>query len=195
MDYATLTDNIVKLPEKICQKLGLKGGQILEIRGFENRIVLVPVEGDTRKKPFHSLDPIKHPKLFVGLTEGGLSFEIPPEKIYDFLCTLARALKPETIRIYYQEDPSAKEIACSASSFKQKLKTIGEFISDASLIIEYNGYTLYSGGEGCFSLDAALDAGEKRRIGSSILDMFGLSKDVFSDKFEIYYDGKNIEAY
>jgi len=195
MDYATLTNNMVKLPDKICQKLGLRGGQILEIREFENQIVLVPVGGDTRKEPFTSFDPIQHPGLFVGMTEGGLSFEITPEKIYDFLCMLARVLKPETIRIYYQGDPSAEEITCSASSFDQKLKTIGESVRDASLMIEYNGYTLYSGGEGCFSLDAALDAWEKRRIGSSVLELFGLSKDLFSDKAEIYYDGKNIEVY
>ncbi len=195
MHYATLINDMVKLPEKICQNLGLKGGQILEIREFENQIVLVPVGGDTKKEPFPSFDPIQHQELFVGITDGGLSFEIPLEKIYDFLCMLARVLKAETMRIYYQVDPSTEEISCSASSFNQKLKTIGEFMRDASLIIEYNGYTLYSGGEGCFSLDAALDAGEKRRIGTSVLDLFGLSKDVFSDKLEIYYDGKNIEVY
>ena len=134
-------------------------------------------------------------ELFVGMTEDGLSFEIPPEKIYGFLCLLAKVLKPDTIRIYYQTDPSAEEITCSASNFNKKLKTIGEFTRDASLMIEYDSYTLYSGGEGCFSLDAALDAREKRRIANSVLDLFGLSKDVFSDKSEIYYDGKNIEVY
>jgi hypothetical protein len=192
MDYATLINNMVKLPERICQKLGLKKGQILEIRELENQIVLVPIGGDTRKEPIPSFDPNG---LFVGMTEDGLSFEIPPEKIYGFLCMLAKVLKPDTIRIYYQADPSTEEITCSASSFNKKLKTIGEFIRDASLMIEYNGYTLYSGGEGCFSLDAALDAGEKRRIANSVLDLFGLSKDVFSDTSEIYYDGKNIEVY
>lgn len=195
MDYATLINNMVRLPERICQKLGLKKGQMLEVREFENQIILVPIGGDTRKEPVPSFDPIQHPGLFVGMTEGGLSFEIPPERIYGFLCMLAKVLKPDTIRIYYQADPSTEEITCSASSFDQKLETIGEFIRDASLIIEYNGYTLYSGGEGCFSLDAALDAGEKRRIANSVLEIFGLSKDVFRDKFEIYHDGKNIEVY
>ncbi len=192
MDYATLINNMVRLPEKICQKLGLKKGQILEIRALDNQIVLVPIGGDTRKEPMPSYDPNG---LFLGMTEGGLSFEIPPEKIYGFLCLLAKVLKPDTIRIYYQTDPSAEEITCSASNFNKKLKTIGEFTRDASLMIEYDGYTLYSGGEGCFSLDAALDAREKRRIANSVLELFGLSKDVFSDKFEIYYDGKNIEVY
>lgn len=192
MEYATLINNMVKLPEKICQKLGLKKGQILEVREFGNQVVLVPIRDDTKKEPITFFDPIG---LFVGITEGGLGFEIPSEKIYGFLCLLAKVLKPDTIRIYYQADPSAEEIICSVSNFNQKLKTIGEFIRDASLIIEYNGYILYSGGEGCFSLDVSLDEGIKRRIANSVLELFGLSKDIFSDKFEIYYDGKNIEVY
>lgn len=193
MGYITLlNNNVVRLPEEICKKLGLHEGQSLEIRESSNQIILVPIKSDIGKESPPSLDLTKDPELFIGVTPGGLGFEIPPDKIPDFLCILTNVLKPNFIKIHYQVESSLQEISCLLTTFDQEIKRIGEFVRDSSLVIEYNTYTLYSGGGGCFSLEASLDPSKKKQIASSILKLFGLSQELPREELEIYYDGQRV---
>ena len=60
---------------------------------------------------------------------------------------------------------------------------------------EYDGHTLYAGGEGCFSLQTTLTPDQLRRLGQAVLDLLGMDHHIERDEFQVALVDGRLEVY
>lgn len=135
------------------------------------------------------------PKVYVERTDEGLNFEAPPEKVSKFLEELVRYLSPKKIEIYLMRDGGFEELSFPLKEFMNYLGVSQEIIANHYAMIDFDSYTLISGGGGCLSLTLLGVANEVvREIAEQFLGICGypykFSKDEFSaivwtDKLEV----------
>ncbi len=53
---------------------------------------------------------------------------------------------------------------------------------------EYDGHTLYAGGEGCFSLQTTLTPDQLRRLGQAVLDLLRMDHHIERGDFPVLLD-------
>jgi hypothetical protein len=124
------------------------------------------------------------PKIYVGTTPSGLSIEIPADKVAGFLEIVCQCLLPTKIEIFAQLEERTEDIPCSKDEFLDLISDQTDLFLENSVMIEFDGYTLITGGGGCFSLDLLDAAGKlKRDIGEKILDLCGFPYRFKMDEF------------
>lgn len=124
------------------------------------------------------------PRIYVVTTPSGMSFEIPVERIPDFLRILCTSLSPEKIDVFLQEDERSQEFSCMREEFLALLDSKIDLSGDVSAMIELDAHTLISGGGGCFSL--ALEGVSykvRRKIAEETLKACGFDHRFKSDFF------------
>lgn len=110
------------------------------------------------------------PEVYAGLTPGGMSFEIPPGRVKQFLCLLVDTLELDQVTISFkQEDGSFAEHTYQPEALETGLSEIETHLVDPSFLMEFEGGVLYTGGEGCFSLRASLTAAQVQRLIGGVL--------------------------
>ena len=125
------------------------------------------------------------PEIYVGSNWDGLSFEIPAVYIHRFLVSLGRALQPEKITIYFKQNGSEEVLTSSLDEYEAKLTIVGEQCLDHSFMVEFDEHTLFTGGEGCFSLQAEVGPARLRQIAQIILDELGVEHRLDREDFQV----------
>lgn len=121
------------------------------------------------------------PEVYAGITPGGMSFEIPPGQIKQFLCLLVDTLEVDEVIISFKrEDGSFAEYIYRPEALKTELDGIEAYLVDPSFLIEFEGGALYTGGGGCFSLRAPLTSAQVQRLIGGVLKPLNL--DVYPHK-------------
>ena len=65
-------------------------------------------------------------------------------------------------------------MSVSSDQHADALTEIGPAATDRHFVAEYDGHTLYAGGEGCFSLQTTLMPDQLHRLGQAVLDLLGM---------------------
>jgi hypothetical protein len=121
------------------------------------------------------------PEVYAGVTPGGMSFEIPPGQIKQFLCLLVDTLEVDEVIISFKrEDDSFAEYVYRSEALKTELDGIEAHLVDPSFLIEFEGGVLYTGGGGCFSLRVPLTQDQVQRLIGGVLKPLNL--DVYPHK-------------
>ena len=114
------------------------------------------------------------PQVYAGITPGGMSFEIPPDQIIYFLHLLVDTLELNQVVISFkQEDGNFAERTYRPEDLESGLGDIEEHLVDPSFLMEFEGGTLYTGGDGCFSLRTLLTPSQIQRLIGGVLKSSG----------------------
>ncbi len=174
----------VTLPRELARSLRV--GQLLRVERVGDSVCLTPVQEAAR---------YIEPEVYVGTNWDGLSLEVPPARIHDFLLLLGKILQPCTIRLYFRHNGEDKELGVSLEQYADALAEVGLAATDRHFMAEYDGHTLYAGGKGCFSLQTTLAPDQLRRLGQAVLDVLGVDHYIERDEFQVaLIDGK-LEVY
>ncbi len=126
------------------------------------------------------------PRIYIGTTPRGLSFEIPEDKVAGFLQIICQSLLPTKVEIFAQLEKDTKEISCSRDEFLNVINNQTELFLKNSVMIEFDSHSLVTGGSGCFSLEL-LDVPSKlkRSIAEKTLNLCGFDHRFKMDEFSI----------
>ncbi|MCK4732838.1 MAG: hypothetical protein KAT65_10325 [Methanophagales archaeon] len=124
------------------------------------------------------------PKIYIGTTSSGLTFEIPEDKVAGFLQIICQYLLRTKVEIFAQLEEGTQEMLCSNDEFLNLINKQTELFLNNSVMIEFDGHSLITGGGGCFSLEL-LDAPSKlkRDIAEKILHLCGFDYRFKMDEF------------
>jgi len=126
----------------------------------------------------------REPELYVKLDRDDISFEVPGEKIIEFIEMLAREVKAAEIELRYEIDSHSKRLSCKPDELKGKLLERQRIIKEEPMVIEFDeGTTLYSNGGGCMLIKTEVDSRRKKRLAQHFLELCGYSAEVESAKF------------
>ena len=118
-----------------------------------------------------STSEVAEPEVYAGITPGGMSFEIPPDQIKQFLCLLVDTLELDQVTVSYrQEDGGFAEHTYRPEALETGLDGIEAHLVDPSFLMEFEGGVLCTGGGGCFSLRAPLTPAQVQRLISGVLE-------------------------
>jgi len=118
-----------------------------------------------------STSEVAEPEVYAGITPGGMSFEIPPDQIKQFLCLLVDTLELGQVTVSFrQEDIGFAEHTYRPEALETGLGGIEAHLVDPSFLMEFEGGVLYTGGGGCFSLRAPLTPAQVQRLISGVLE-------------------------
>ena len=177
----------VSLPDDLEEKARKKAGAIFGARkGAFSKAV--------SKALIKWMTPID-PEISVGTTIDGMYFEIPEEFIKVFLIELAWAVNPEKVVYSYLEGDQDVEIECTAQKIEEKLAELESVLLDPSFMGEYDDIRIYTGGNGCFSVQANLTPQKKRNIARKIFAKMGITIEIKEAEFHIVVRNSTIEVF
>ncbi len=136
----------------------------------------------------------KEPELYIKIDREDISFEVPGEKIIEFIGLLARDLKSAQIELRYEEDSHSKSLRCTPDDLMEKLLEKQDIIKEEPVVVELGEATLYSNGGGCMLLKAGIDSRRKKRLARHFLELCGLSAEVETTKFTALARGGKLEV-
>ena len=172
----------IPLPKEISGSVEI--GQLFRVQSVNDQLVLVRMP-DT-EAPLLSLEAeFVDPEIYVGSNWDGLSFEIPAAHVHRFLVSLGHALQPERITIYFKQNGSEEVLTSSLDEYETKLTMVGEGCLDPSFMVEFDEHTLFTGGEGCFSLQAEIGPARLQQIAQTILDEIGVEHRLDREDFQV----------
>ncbi len=132
------------------------------------------------------------PKIYIGTTASGLGFDIPEDKVAGFLQIICECLLPTKVEIFAQLEEGSQELLCSNDEFLNIIGSRTDFFLKNSVMIEFDGHSLITGGGGCFSLEL-LDPPSKlkRDIAEKVLGLCGFDYRFKMDDFSaVVWEGK-----
>jgi len=173
---------MITVPKEMGRMLTV--GQLLRVQKIADGIVLEPLA-----EP-HYVEP----EMYIGSNWEGLSFEIPPDKVPQFLLTLGRALRPVEITLYFERNGSAEKLVTDLKGYQEAIASVGDGCLLHSFMAEFDQHTLFSGGGGCFSLQAALPPDRLREIAQSVMDELGIAHQVERDDFQVAVVNGHLEV-
>lgn len=174
---------VITVPKEMGRMLTV--GQLLRVKEIADGIVLEPLAEPHYVKP----------GIYIGSNWEGLSFEIPPDRVLQFLLTLGRALRPAEIRLYFEWDGSEEKLVTDMKNYQQAIASVGDGYLHHSFMAEFDQHTLFSGGGGCFSLQATLPPERLREIAQAIMDELGIAHQLDRDDFQVAVVNGHLEVY
>ncbi len=127
---------------------------------------------------------VGEPRVYVGTTPDGLALELPVECVATFVKRLPIILSVSSIEVYLRRNDKGEEYQVSPEEFADFLDNHREVLLEGSLMVELNGATLVSGGEGCMLLTLEGFSGEvRRRLATEALRICGFGYEFASDSF------------
>ena len=172
----------IPLPKEISGSVEI--GQLFRVQSVDDQVVLVRMPDDQAPSLPREAE-FMDPEIYVGSNWDGLSFEIPAACVHRFLVALGHALQPEKITIYFEQNGSEEVLTSSLDKYEDKLTVVGERCLDHSFMIEFDEHTLFTGGEGCFSLQAEVGPVRLQHIAQTILDELGVEHQLDREDFQI----------
>ena len=172
----------IPLPKEISGSVEI--GQLFRVQSVDDQVVLVRMPDDQAPSLSREAE-FMDPEIYVGSNWDGLSFEIPTAYVHRFLVSLGHALQPEKITIYFERNGSEEVLTSSLDEYEDKLTIVGERCLDHSFMVEFDEHTLFTGGEGCFSLQAEVGPVRLQQIAQTILDELGVEHRLNREDFQI----------
>jgi hypothetical protein len=172
----------IPLPKNISRLVEV--GQLFRVQSVDDQVVLVRMP-DAQAPLLSREAEFMDPEIYVGSNWDGLSFEIPAAYVHRFLVSLGRALQPERITIYFKQNGSEEVSTASLDEYEDKLTMVGEGCLDHSFMVEFDEHTLFTGGEGCFSLQAEIGPARLQQIAQTILDELGVEYRLDREDFQV----------
>jgi len=130
--------------------------------------------GDIEFSDGGSVGKVADPDVYAGVVPGGMSFEIPPNQIRPFLYLLVDTLEMRQVTISYEEDDgNFAEYTYRPEEIEARLISIEAHLVDPSLLVEFEGGVLYTGGEGCFSLRSSLTSTQIQSLIGGVFELLG----------------------
>lgn len=125
------------------------------------------------------------PKFYVGTTPGGgLSLELPVDKVVECIETLPAFLSSTQIKLLILGNGEWIEFFCSESDFPDILRKHTQSIIEEGVMIDFDASNLVSGGRGCISLDLKKPSPEvTREIAGEFLEICGFKHRFRKDEF------------
>lgn len=114
------------------------------------------------------------PTLYVEIFEDGMSIDMPPDLVTDFLQNLGKTIRPKHIRLYYRRGGKEISKSCSPEDFSHTLQNLGITPLDPHFIAELEGVNFFTGGEGCISLAGKISRQKQVQLIEFILTRMGL---------------------
>ncbi len=113
--------------------------------------------------------------LYVEVFGDGMSIDMPPAIVADFLGILAKSIQPKNIHLYYRADGKEISESCSSNTLPSTLRSLGVTPLDSHFIAELSGVYFFTGGEGCISLVGEIPREKQLRLIQFILTRMGLN--------------------
>ncbi len=137
----------------------------------------------------------EEPEIYIKIDREDISFEVPEEKIIEFIGLLARDLKSAQIELRYEVDSHAKSLCCNPDDIMEKLLEKQDIIKEEPVVVELEeDTTLYSNGGGCMLLKTGIDSRRKKRLAQHFLELCGFSAEVETAKFTALVRGGKLEV-
>ena len=114
------------------------------------------------------------PTLYVEIFEDGMSIDMPPALVSDFLQTLAETIHPKQIHLFYRADGKETAKSSSPENLSQTLEKVRVTPQDPHFIAELDGVHFFTGGEGCISLAGEIPREKQLQLIQFILTRMGL---------------------
>jgi len=172
----------IPLPKEISGSVEI--GQLFRVQSIDDQVVLVRMP-DNRAPLLPREAEYVDPEIYVGSNWDGLSFEIPAAHVHRFLVSLGHALQPEKITIYFKRNGSEEVLTSFLDEYEDKLTIVGEGCLDHSFMVEFDEHTLFTGGGGCFSLQAEVGPARLQQIAQTILDELGVAHRLDREDFQV----------
>jgi hypothetical protein len=176
--------NRIKIPLSKEISGSVEVGQLFRVQSVDDQVVLVRMPDD-QGPPLSHETKFMDPEIYVGSNWDGLSFEIPAAYVHRFLVSLGHALQPEKITIYFRRNGSEEVLTSSLDDYEDKLAIAGERCLDHSFMVEFDEHTLFTGGEGCFSLQAEVGPAKLQQIAQTILDELEVEHRLDREDFQV----------
>ncbi len=175
----------VAIPDDLEEKVRSKAGVLYGARkGSLSRSVTNAL--------FNWLRP--DPEIYVGTTPNGMGFELPKELITELIEILTDILKPGSVIISYLHHEEEVELKYSADEVKSKSRDMTEILMDPTFIAEFDAASLYTGGEGCFLLEANLSKSQRISIAERLLKKASIEIQLTEDQFSVIVREGHIEV-
>jgi hypothetical protein len=134
------------------------------------------------------------PEIYIGTTPNGMSFEVPKKLILEFIEILIDTLKPNNVTYSYLHGEREEEPKLPAEEAKSKSREMTEILLNPTFMAELETASLYTGGEGCFLLEADLNKNQRISIAERLLKQVGIEIQLTKDRFSIIVKAGRIEV-
>lgn len=114
------------------------------------------------------------PTLYVEVFEDGMSIDMPPAIVPDFLQTLAETIRYKSVHLYYRTDGKELSKSCGPNELTRTLQKLGITPLDPHFIAELDGVHFFTGGEGCISLAGEIPSQKQLQLIQFLLTRMGL---------------------
>jgi len=175
----------VAIPDELEEKVRSKAGVLYGARkGSLSRSVTDAL--------FNWLTP--DPEIYIGTISNGMSFEVPEKLIPGLIEILIDILKPGNVIYSYLHGENEEELKLSAEEAKSKSRGMTEILSNPTFMAELETASLYTGGDGCFLLEADLNKNQRISIAERLLKQVGIEIQLANDRFSIIVKAGHIEV-
>ena len=149
------------------------------------------------KKDINGSDGRKHgdPKVYVQASPDELNFEIPENKLTDFIRFLSETLSYDQINVFIRKDKASDERTYSKEEFLEFLMSSEGMLAEDYLMIEFGGNTLISGGRGCMDLELEKkNVALVKKIAEKLLEMCGFKHRFSKENFHAIVWDEELEV-
>jgi hypothetical protein len=175
----------VALPDDLEEKVRSKAGVLYGARkGSLSRSVTNAL--------FNWLSP--DPEMYVGTTSGGMSFEVPEKLVPELMEILIDVLKPSNVVYSYLHGEEEVELKLPTELARSKCREMTDVFLNPTFMAELETASLYTGGGGCFLLEAVLNRKQKISIAEKLLKQLGIKIKLARDRFSVIVREGHVEV-
>lgn len=154
-------------------------------------------EFEAIRKELNRVDGRKHgdPEVYVQASPEELNFELPVDKVKDFVRFLSEILHCDRVDVFIRKGKTSQENSYSMNEFRDFLARSEILLAEGYLMIEFGGNTLVSGGGGCMDLELEERNSELvKTIAEKVLEMCGFKHRFSKDRFYAIVWDKELEV-
>ncbi|MEM3563180.1 MAG: hypothetical protein QXS27_05100 [Candidatus Jordarchaeaceae archaeon] len=129
------------------------------------------------------------PELYVGTTPSGMSFEVPEKLVPDLMEILIDVLKPINVVYSYVQSEEEVEVKFPAELARSKSREMADVFLNSTFMAEVGTASLYTGGGGCFLLEANLNRKQRIFIAKKLLEKLDIKIELAKERFSVIVRG------
>ncbi|MGQ9723729.1 MAG: hypothetical protein ACUVXA_20720 [Candidatus Jordarchaeum sp.] len=134
------------------------------------------------------------PEMYIGTTPNGMSFEVPEKLIPGLMEILIDILKPSNVIYSYLHGEEEVELNLLAEEAKSKIREMTDILLNPTFMAELETASLYTGGGGCFLLEANLNKKQRIFIAERLLKQEGIEIQLTKEQFSIIVREGHVEV-
>lgn len=134
------------------------------------------------------------PELYVGTTPSGMSFEVPEKLVPDLMEILIDVLKPINVVYSYVQGEEEVELKLTSELARSKSREMADAFLNPTFIAELETASLYTGGGGCFLLEADLNGKQRISIAKKLLEKLNIKIKPAKERFSVIVREGHVEV-